>query len=147
MAAVTFLLATTGVAAAQGVNYDQSRRTDGRSVISSRDQDLLDRVRCLGSLLVGVRGNYPGFGVRTEATFTGYDVAVAKLIGEELGLAVELVEVTSLNRIAKVASGSVDMVIATMAHTATRQIRFVRPHYYATYTVVVGEKTSDLRGE
>lgn len=149
MAAVVFLLATIGVAAAQGVNDGQLRRTDGRSVICSRDQDLLDRVRCRGSLRVGVRGNYPGFGVRNEATFTGYDVSVAKLIGEELGVAVELVEVTSLNRIAKLGSGSVDMVIATMAHTTTRQreIRFVRPHYYAAYTAVVGEKTSALRGE
>lgn len=147
--AAALLLAATGAATAQGVNDGQLRRADGRSVGCSREQDLLDRIRCRGSMRVGVRGNYPGFGVRTGATFTGYDVAVARMIGEELGVAVELVEVTALNRIPKLTSGSVDMVIAAMAHTATRQreIRFVRPHYYAAYTAVVGERATAVRDE
>jgi ABC-type amino acid transport substrate-binding protein len=147
--ATVLLLAAMGEVAAQGTNDDRLRRIDGRSIGCSQKQDVLDRIRCQGSMRVGVRGNYPGFGVRTGVAFTGYDVAVAKLIGEGLGVAVELVEVTSQDRIRKLASGRVDMIVATMAHTVTRQreIRVVRPHYYSTYTVMVGAKTSALQTE
>ena len=48
--------------------------------------------------------------------------------------------VTSANRIAALGEGGVDLVIATMGHTSQRdgEIRFIRPHYFQSRTVLVG---------
>ena len=49
-----------------------------------------------------------------EGEYVGYDVDVAKLIGKDLGVKVELVPVTSKQRIPFLETGKVDLVISSM---------------------------------
>jgi ABC-type amino acid transport substrate-binding protein/ABC-type amino acid transport system permease subunit len=104
--------------------------------------DVLDRILCDGVMRVGVRGNYPGFGIVRDGFFAGFDADVALAIAHRLGVRMQPVAVTPANRIEMVADDAVELVIATMSHSVTRdrEIHFVRPHYYASHTAVIGPR-------
>jgi polar amino acid transport system substrate-binding protein len=104
--------------------------------------ELLDRILCSGEIKVGVRYDYPGFGVLSNDVFHGYEPDLAKAIADRLGVKPVFTGVNASNRIELVSHGEVDIVIATMSHSITRQrlINFVRPHYYASHTSVMGPK-------
>lgn len=104
--------------------------------------DRLARILCDGVMQIGVRGNYPGFGVQQGGMFSGFDVDVGQAIAHRLGVRMQPVVVTPANRIAMVSDGGVDAIIATLGHSITRdsQIHYVRPHYYASSTAVFGAR-------
>ncbi|MBK1657728.1 transporter substrate-binding domain-containing protein [Paracraurococcus ruber] len=112
--------------------------------------DALARILCQGRIRVGVRGNYPGFGLAQPAALgearSGYEVDLARAIAGKLGVGLTLVGVTPGNRIALLLEDRVDLLIATMGHTRLRdgEVRFVRPHYYRSQTVVVGDRRLKL---
>jgi ABC-type amino acid transport substrate-binding protein/ABC-type amino acid transport system permease subunit len=109
----------------------------------SQPSDTLVRVLCGNHLRVGVRTYYPGFSVR-DATggFSGFEIDIARRIAAFLGVRLVPVPVDPKNRIPMVASGDIDLVLATMGHNVQRddQVRFIRPHYFQSRTVVVGPK-------
>lgn len=112
----------------------------------ARPADQLARILCDGRLRVGLRTYYPGFSVRDDAgAFAGFEVDVANRIAGFLGVALAAVPVDARTRIAQVASHEVDLAIATMGHNVQRdgQVRFIRPHYYQSRTVVVGARGGD----
>lgn len=105
--------------------------------------DVLVRVLCAGQLRVGLRTFYPGFSVRDAAgSFAGFEVDVARRIADFLGVQLVPIAVDAKSRIPLVAVGDVDLVIATMGHDLRRdaEVRFIRPHYYESKTVVVGSR-------
>lgn len=107
------------------------------------DRDRLVTVMCRGVLRVGVRVDYAGFAQRHSAQeWVGFEVDLARDIAARLDVLLELVPVTPANRIAMLAEGRVDAVITTMGHTRLRdgQVRFIRPHYYSSRTVIVGDR-------
>jgi ABC-type amino acid transport substrate-binding protein/ABC-type amino acid transport system permease subunit len=104
--------------------------------------DGLVRVICEGRIRVGVRSAYPLFATRSGGARQGYEIDVARSIAARLGVAVDFVTVKAQTRIPMLADGSIDLVIATMGHTTERdgQVRFVRPHYYRSRTLLVGPR-------
>ncbi|TJW78458.1 MAG: transporter substrate-binding domain-containing protein, partial [Mesorhizobium sp.] len=62
--------------------------------------DALSDIAARGTVRIAVPQDFPPFGsVGADMTPQGYDVDVANLIGEKLGAKVEIVPVTSANRI------------------------------------------------
>ena len=57
------------------------------------------------------------------------------------------VPVRAATRIAALAEGEVDLVVATMGHNTQRdaQARFIRPHYYRSETIMVGPRETPVR--
>lgn len=109
--------------------------------------DQLARILCEHRIRVGLRTFYPGFSVRNDAgVFKGFEVDIAARIAGFLGVALVGVPVDARTRIAQVANHEVDLVIATMGHNVQRdsQVRFIRPHYYQSRTVVVGPRRSPV---
>ena len=113
--------------------------------------NTLDHILCAGVVRIGVRANYPGFGVASAAedggvSYKGYDVDVAQEIARRLGERMEPIGVNPGNRIAMAAEGQVDMVVATMAHSVSRdkQVTFIRPHYYGSATAVIASAALHL---
>jgi len=113
----------------------------------SNTSNELTAILCSGQLRVGVRDNYRGFGFRDVSGLKGFEIDVASRIAERLGVAPVLSVVTPTNRISKLVGGEVDVVIATMTHTVTRdaQINFVRPHYFASHTAIMGPRHIALK--
>lgn len=79
--------------------------------------DILDS----GTVKVAIPESFPPFGaLGATGEYEGYDVDVAKLIAEDLGVELELVPVTSKQRIPFLETDRVDLVIATMGANPSR---------------------------
>jgi len=109
------------------------------------DTDLLNKVLCEKRIRFGVQASYAGFGSRKDGQWAGYEVDIAQHIAAKFGVEAEFVAVSGANRIGALSDGRVDVVLATLGHTTQRdtQVNFVRPHYYASMTEIVGAR--DLR--
>ena len=109
--------------------------------------DRLVRIFCDGKIRVGVREYYPLFGTREGNVRSGYDVDVARGLAKHLGVEPVLTRVNAASRIPLLADDKIDLTIATMGHNTQRdsQVRFIRPHYYQSETVIVGPKGLTIR--
>jgi len=82
--------------------------------------DLADILES-GTVKIAVPESFPPFGaLGASGEYEGYDVDVAKLIAEDLGVTLELVPVTSKQRIPFLETDRVDLVIATMGANPSR---------------------------
>ena len=109
--------------------------------------DRLVRIFCDGKIRVGVREYYPLFGTREGSARSGYDVDVARGLAKHLGVEPVFTRVNAASRIPLLADDKIDLTIATMGHNAQRdgQVRFIRPHYYQSETIIVGPKGLTIR--
>ncbi|ANN70020.1 transporter substrate-binding domain-containing protein [Bordetella bronchialis] len=84
--------------------------------------DALQDIQKAGVIRVAVPQDFPPFGsVGPDLKPVGYDIDTAKLVASRLGVTVELVPVTSANRIAYLQTGKVDLVISSMGKNAERE--------------------------
>lgn len=101
----------------------------------------LDEIVASKKLVVGVNPTLPPLGVFNDKNeIDGFDVDVARKLGELLGVKVEIVQVGSPDRIPFVSSGKIDAVLGAMTITAERQkvIDFTVP----LHTEVLGVLTT-----
>ncbi len=137
----------TGVLAAAGLFalMVQGARADDLAAIKQR-----------GTLIVGVKADYPPFGFRSDSgEIVGIEPALAANVADTLGVKLELVPVTAANRIQLLEEGKIDLIIATMNGTLDRrqEIDIVKPSYYAAgYNVMVPKSMkltswADLKGK
>lgn len=83
--------------------------------------DQLSDILSKGKITVAVPENFPPFGsVGKSLEHEGYDVDVAALIAEDLGVELEVLPVTSKQRIPFLSSGKVDLVISSMGANPER---------------------------
>jgi His/Glu/Gln/Arg/opine family amino acid ABC transporter permease subunit len=95
----------------------------------------MERVLQRGRLVVGVKADYPPWGmVASDGRIVGLEADLAQDLAARLGVALELVPVTASNRLSRLEQGVVDVVIATLGDTAERRriSDLLRPHYYAS---------------
>ena len=93
--------------------------------------DGLDRVQKAGVLRVAVPQDFPPFGtVGPEMEARGYDVDVAGLLATALGVRLQLVPVTSANRISYLQTRKVDLVVSSLGKNPERErvIDFSAPY-------------------
>lgn len=129
----------------------------GLSIVASAHAatDALEKIESTGVLKVAVPQDFPPFGsVGTDMKPIGYDIDMAALIAEELKVKLELVPVTSTNRIPYLTTGKVDLVISSLGKNPERQkvIDFTEA-YAPFFNGVFGpmdapvEKAEDLAGK
>ncbi|MFV5215514.1 transporter substrate-binding domain-containing protein [Azonexus caeni] len=84
--------------------------------------DVLADAMKSGVLRVAVPQDFPPFGtVGPDLKPRGYDIDVANLIGRELKLKVEIIPVTSTNRIPYLTTGKADLVISSLGKNPDRE--------------------------
>lgn len=101
----------------------------------------LDEVMTSKKLVVGVNPTLPPLGIFNDKNeIDGFDVEIARKLGELLGVKVEIVQVGSPDRIPFVSSGKIDAALGAMTITAERQkvIDFTVP----LHTEVLGVLTT-----
>lgn len=118
---------------------------DARVECGPNHADLLNKVLCEKSIRFGINPSYAGFGFRTDDQWAGYEVDIAKRIAAKFGVKAVFVPVSGAKRVGALSDDRVDVVLATFGHTKQRdgQVTFVRPHYYASMTEIMGER--DIR--
>lgn len=118
--------------------------------------DRLDLIQKRGTLIVGVKSDYPPFGMRdTHGRLVGFEPDLAAELARRLGVSLQLLAVTSTNRLQRLEEGAVDVVIATLGDSPQRRqiATLVEPGYYASGATVVAPPTPrlsswmDLRGK
>jgi polar amino acid transport system substrate-binding protein len=84
--------------------------------------DALANAEKSGTVRIAVPQDFPPFGtVGPDMKPRGYDIDVANLIGRELKLKVELIPVSSTNRIPYLTTGKADLVISTLGKNPERE--------------------------
>jgi polar amino acid transport system substrate-binding protein len=99
--------------------------------------DELDEVKTRGKLIVGVSDTTPPFSFKKEgsAEVIGYDIDIVNAVARRMGLPVEMVSLSSAERIPLIQQGKIDFAATSMTRTAERlkdvdfsYIYFVTPH-------------------
>lgn len=84
--------------------------------------DNLDSIKKAGILRVAVPQDFPPFGtVGVDMKPIGYDIDAAALIAKEMGVKLELVPVSSTNRIPYLTTGKADLVISSLGKNPDRE--------------------------
>ena len=113
--------------------------------------NTLDDITKRGEVVIGIKTDTYPFGFKDKnGKYTGYDIDLANMIGQEIFQKkgkVKFVPVTASDRMMKLFSEDVDMIVATMSVTPTRlQIMdFSDPYYIAGQAVLV-KKGSKIKG-
>lgn len=105
----------------------------GLTQTAANAADLPDVLKS-GTIKIAVPENFAPFGsLGDEGEHVGYDVDVAKMIAEDLGVELELVPVTSKQRIPYLETDRVDLVIATLGANPERAKSIWFSHAYAPF--------------
>ena len=97
--------------------------------------ERLELILKRGSLIVGVKTDYPPFGMTDGASASqGFEHDLAAEIARRLGVGLSKVGVSATNRLQRLQDGSIDLVIATTGDTGERRriVTMVEPNYYAS---------------
>ncbi|MBX3608032.1 MAG: transporter substrate-binding domain-containing protein [Piscinibacter sp.] len=88
----------------------------------ARAQNALDEIVAKKQITIAIPTDFPPYGfVGTDLKPQGLDIDMAQLIGAKLGVAVELVPVTSANRIPYLQTKKADLVISTLGKNPERE--------------------------
>ncbi|MDE2605266.1 MAG: transporter substrate-binding domain-containing protein [Burkholderiales bacterium] len=101
-----------------------------------------------GEINVGLLVDFPPYGTtNAQNQPDGYDADVARLLGKDWGVKVNLVPVTGPNRIPYLLTGKVDLLVASLAVTPERakQVQFSKP-YSAASIVLYGPTKVAIKG-
>jgi polar amino acid transport system substrate-binding protein len=107
-----------------------------------------DELKKKGEINVGLLVDFPPYGTtNAQNQPDGYDADVARLLGKDWGVKVNLVPVTGPNRIPFLLTNKVDLLIASLAITPERakQVQFSKPYSAATI-VLYGPKKDAIKG-
>jgi polar amino acid transport system substrate-binding protein len=108
----------------------------------------VDEIISRGTINIGVLVDLPPYGqLNAQQEPDGYDIDVAKLLGKYLGVKVNLVQLTSPNRIPFLVTNKIDLIVATFGITPERakQVLFSIP-YSAIENVVFATKDKKIAG-
>jgi len=110
-------------------------------------QTALDDIMKAKEIKIAIPTDFPPYGmVGTDLKPQGLDVEMAGYIAQKLGVKVELVPVTSANRIAYLQTKKADLVISTLGKTAEREkvIDFTAA-YTPFFQAVFGPKSISVK--
>jgi ABC-type amino acid transport substrate-binding protein len=100
-----------------------------------------DRIQKAGKLVIGTAADYPPFEFyNSDFELDGFDIALAKALGEELGIEVEFNDYAFDGLLDQVQLGNVDAAIAAISETPDRRERvdFTNLYYVGSSAVVAG---------
>lgn len=127
----------------------------GASGIAHARSDRLDAIRARGELVVGVKTDYPPFGMlASDASQQGFEHDLAADLARRLGVRLHTVSVSATNRLQALDEGRADVTIATLGDTAERRkmATLIEPDYYASGAALMTradstiETWADVRG-
>ncbi len=131
LAAVAAVALTAGMLAGCGSSSSSSSSSDSSTSSSDAVYRTLDEIKDSGKIEIGVFSDKNPFGyVDENGEYQGYDIELARQIGEDLGVEVELVSTEAANRVEYLETGKVDMILANFTVTDERAeaVDFAEPY-------------------
>ncbi len=126
----------------------------GAAALAPAKAQTVDEILKRGEINIGVLVDLPPYGILNDKQEPdGYDIEVAKLLGSYMGVKVNLVPLTSPNRIPFLLTNKVDLIVATFGITPERakQVLFSIPYSAIENVVFAGKdkkiaSMQDLKG-
>ncbi|MDF2830474.1 MAG: amino acid transporter substrate-binding protein family / amino acid transporter rane, partial [Mycobacterium sp.] len=117
----------------------------GAAACGSSDEGSGDPIKSAGVLRVGTEGVYAPFSYHDPATgeLVGYDVDVAKAVGEKLGVRVEFVETPWDSMFAALEANRFDVVANQVTINAERQAKYDLSQPYTVGEGVIVTRAND----
>jgi len=115
--------------------------------VGAHAQGALDQITKSRTIKIAVPTDYPPYGfVDTSMEPQGYDIDMARLIAAKLGVKLELVPVSSANRIPYLQTHKVDLVISTLGKNAEREkVMDFSAAYAPFFQGVFGPKSMSIK--
>lgn len=109
--------------------------------------DQLQDIEKRGVIRIAVPQDFPPFGsVGTDLQPQGYDIDMAKYLAKQMKLKLQLVPVTSANRVPYLQTDKVDLVISSMGKNPEREKVIAFSRAYAPFFLgVFGPKEAELK--
>lgn len=116
--------------------------------ISSLNQGQKSDTITKGTLTVGLEGTYAPFSYRDNGKLTGYEVDIAKAVGDKLGLKTKFVQTKWDSLIAGLGSDRYDVVMNNVGITPEREktYRLGTPYLYPHVVLIKRADETDLTG-
>ena len=112
--------------------------------------DPLGVIKARGKVIVGVKKDVLLWGYQNPQTgeLSGMEVDLARSLAKQLGVALELVGLRSVERIDAIQTDRVDVLIATLSDSPERrvQVKMVMPHYYSSGVNLLTRKSEKFKG-
>ncbi len=124
-----------------------AKSEEPEEVEEKKGQSAYERIMDKGVLTVGTEGTYKPFTYHDESdALTGYDVEVAKAIGEKMGVKVEFSEITWEGLLASLDNGTVDLVLNQVGVTEERKEKydFSDPYLYSYIALIVNQDNDEI---
>lgn len=118
------------------------------AIVPARADDTLAAVKQKGTLVVGVKNDYRPWGfIDPSGQIVGLEIDLAREVADRIGVKLELVPVTAVNRMEFLRQGRIDLIIATLGDTPERRkiIGMIEPNYFAGATNVLAPKSAGLK--
>ncbi|PKG48691.1 amino acid ABC transporter substrate-binding protein [Halomonas sp. MES3-P3E] len=106
--------------------------------------DALEDIESRGTIRVAVPQDFPPFGsVGTDLQPRGYDIDMAQYLADEMGVELEIIPVTSANRIPYLQTGQADLVISSLGKNPEREAAIDFSDAYAPFFLGVFSADED----
>lgn len=106
--------------------------------------DALEDIESRGTIRIAVPQDFPPFGsVGTDLEPRGYDIDMANYLADEMGVNLELITVTSANRIPYLQTGQADLVISSLGKNPEREAAIDFSDAYAPFFLGVFSADKD----
>lgn len=105
--------------------------------------DVLENIKKAGKVRIAVAMGIPQYSyVDGDLKATGSDVETARLIAKDLGVELDLIEITNAARVPTVQTGRADMVVSALGITDERKKAIDYSVPYATLSIIVAAPAS-----
>lgn len=114
---------------------------------SGKELTQYEKIMKKGVITIGTEGTYKPFTYHNEDDeLVGYDVEVARAIGEKMGVDVKISEITWEGLLASLDNGTVDLVLNQVGVTEARNEKydFSDPYLYSYTALIIDEDNSEI---
>ncbi|WP_053956092.1 transporter substrate-binding domain-containing protein [Inediibacterium massiliense] len=117
--------------------------------ISSADKSKLGEIKNKGKIVLGTSAGYPPYEfhkeINGEDVIVGFDIEIAKVIAEELGVELEIKDMKFDGLLAALVADKIDFIIAGMAPTEERakSVDFTKTYYNAQQRILIRVEDQD----
>lgn len=116
---------------------------------SAKGETNLDKIKKSGKLIVGTSADYPPYEFHKQVNgkdeIVGFDIEIANQLAKDLGVQLEVKDITFNGLLESLKAGKIDMIIAGMNPTPERakEVDFSKIYYTSTQAVLIRTEDKD----
>jgi polar amino acid transport system substrate-binding protein len=140
------LVATMMLSLGACTNKSEVKPKDGDT---NKAESKLDKVKKAGKLVIGTSADYPPYEFHKQVNgkdeIVGFDIEIAKQIAKDMGVQLEIKDITFKGLLADLQTDKIDLVIAGMNPTEERakEVDFSKVYYKAVQAILVRTEDKD----